>query len=315
MIGSGLKKFAKENNLQVAHGVAYGCFRGFTLTMCEGAGWKRLDFSTRFYDPAAQHALEAKVAEVDLMKTYRVQNLNIGQRAIAVIFYDKPGTMKKIPEFLDWFVPMLEESGASKADICSECGGKIMEGNSWVMIDGIVHAMHAPCKDKVKAELLDAKQQEVEEQGGSYFRGVVGAFLGAFVGAIIWALVLLAGYVASIVGLAIGFLAKFGYDLLKGKQGKGKFVILILAVIFGVIFGTLAADAIDLARGIAAGQLPGIAVGDIPALILILLLEDAEYLRAVMSNCGMGLLFAALGVFGLLRRTKQEVSAVRVIDL
>ena len=48
---------------------------------------------------------------------------------------------------------------------------------------------------------------------------------------------------------------------------------------------------------------------------IVLLLEDAEYLRTVMSNCGMGLLFAALGVFGLLRRTKQEVSAVRVIDL
>ena len=155
----------------------------------------------------------------------------------------------------------------------------------------------------------------MEEQGGSYLSGVLGAFLGALVGSVIWALVLLAGYVASIVGLAIGFLAKLGYDLLKGKQGKGKIVILILAVFFGVVFGTLAADAIDLARMIGSGELPDFVMGDIPSLILFLLVEDPEYMGAVLSNCGMGLLFAALGVFGLLRKTKKEVSSIRVIDL
>ena len=121
--------------------------------------------------------------------------------------------------------------------------------------------------------------------------------------------------ILSLVGLLIGFLAKFGYDLLKGKQGKGKMVILILAVIFGVVFGTLAADAIDVAMAIGSGEISGFVYGDIPALILFLLMEDAEYLRSVMANCGMGLVFAALGVFGLMRKTKQEVSGIRVIDL
>ena len=77
MIGSGLKKLANENGMKVAHGVAYGNFRGFALTMCEGSGWKRLDFTTRFLDPAAQNAFQAKLTEVDLKKTYRVQALNM----------------------------------------------------------------------------------------------------------------------------------------------------------------------------------------------------------------------------------------------
>ena len=315
MVGSALKKMAQENGMTVAHGVAYGVYRGFALTMNEGSGWKALQFATRFTDPTCRDELERKLNAVDLKRTYRVQSLEIGQRSVSTVFLDNPGTMKKINEFLDWFMPMLEESSATKTDICNECGCQTFGDDSWVLIDGVAHHMHNVCKEKVKATLLEEKQQEVEEQGGSYFRGILGAFLGALVGAIIWALVLLAGYVASIVGLAIGFFAKFGYDLLKGKQGKGKIVILILAVIFGVVFGTLAADAIDLARGIAVGQLPGIAYGDIPAVILILLIEDAEYMRAVMGNCGMGLVFAALGVFGLLRKTKREVSAVRVIDL
>ena len=50
MIGSGLKKLAEENGMTVAHGVAYGNLGGFSATFSEGAGWKRIDFATRFLD-------------------------------------------------------------------------------------------------------------------------------------------------------------------------------------------------------------------------------------------------------------------------
>lgn len=315
MIGSGLKKFAQENGMQVAHGVAYGAYRGFALTMCEGSGWKRLDFSTRFYDPAAQNALEAKLNEVDLKRTYRVQALEISGRSVAIVFLDNPGTMKKIRAFLDWIMPLLEGSGAAKAEICTECGCQMTADDSWVLIDGVAHHMHTACKDKVKRELAAEEQQRKEEETGSYLSGAVGALLGALIGAVAWALLLLLGYVASLVGLLIGFLAEKGYNLLKGKQGKGKIVILIIAIILGVVIGNFAADAIDLALAIGSGELYDFTYGDIPSLILFLLVEDAEYLRATLANCGMGLLFAGLGVFGLLRKTKQQVSGISVIDL
>ena len=315
MIGSGLKKLAKENNMQIAHGVAYGEYRGFALTMCEGSGWKRLDFSCRFFDSANSSALQNKLNEVDLKRTYRVQSLEIGSRSIAVVFHDNPGTMKKIQAFLDWFMPLLEEYGATKVKNCSECGSEILGGDSWVLIDGVAHHMHTSCKEKVKQELADEEEERLLEDTGSYVSGAAGALLGALLGAVAWALVLLLGYVASIVGLLIGFLAEKGYNLLKGKQGKGKVVILIIAVIVGVIAGTFAADAISLAQMIGSGELYEFAYGDIPMLILFLLMEDAEYMRATLSNCGMGLLFAALGVYGLLRKTKQQVSGIRVIDL
>ena len=122
MIGSALKKMAKENGMQVAHGVAYGAYRNFALTMNEGAGWKALEFATRIFDPAAEDTLKRKLNEVDLMRTDRVQDLVIGQRSIAIVFHDNPGTMKKIQAFLDWFLHLLEESGATKANICNECG-------------------------------------------------------------------------------------------------------------------------------------------------------------------------------------------------
>lgn len=315
MVGSALKKMAKENGMTVAHGVAYGAYRGFAVTMDEGGGWKALEFATRFANPTDQDALERRLNEVDLKRTYRVQSLVIGQRSIAIQFLDNPGTMKKIYAFLDWFVPLLEEYGATKAEICNECGGLTLGDDSWVLIDGVAHHMHTACKEKVKRELATEEQERREEAAGSHLTGAVGALIGALLGAVVWALVLLMGYVASVVGLLIGFLAEKGYNLLKGKQGKGKIVVLIVAIILGVVLGTLAADVIDLARAISSGELYDFTYGEIPTIIAFLLAEDAEYRGAVMSNCGMGLLFAGLGVFGLLRKTKKEVSGIRVIDL
>ena len=110
------------------------------------------------------------------------------------------------------------------------------------------------------------------------------------------------------VGLLIGWMADKGYDLLRGKQGKGKVAILIFAIIFGVVLGTFAADAIALGRKILNNELFGVTLTDIPKLIIRLLLTDGEYVRATLGNMGLGLLFAGLGVFGLLRKTGKSVS-------
>ena len=315
MIGSGLKKMAKENGMQVAHGVAYGAYRGFALTMNEGSGWKALEFATRIADPNAEEALKRKLNEVDLKRTYRVQDLVIGARSVAIVFHDNPGTMKKIQAFLDWFMPLLEESGATKATVCNECGAETMGDDCWVLIDGVAHHMHTSCKEKVKRELAEEAQAAKEEDTGSYLTGALGAIGGALIGAIVWAVVLMLGYVASLVGLLIGFLAEKGYNLAKGKQDKCKIAVLVIAVVLGVLAGTVLADGISLAQMIASGELYEFAYGEIPMLILFLMMNDAEYMTATISNCGMGLLFAALGVFGILRKTKKEVTGIRVIDL
>ena len=315
MVGSGLKKLAAENGMTVAHGVAYGTYRGFALTMSEGNGWKALEFATRFSDPAAANALEYKLNLVDMKRNYWVRDLVIGQRSIAVVFLDKPGTMKKIRAFLEWFMPLLEESGASKVNICNECGCDTMGDDSWVLIDGVAHHMHAACKEKVKRELAAEAQERMEEEGGSYLTGALGAAVGALIGAVVWALVLMLGYMAALVGLLIGFLAEKGYNLAKGKQTKGKVVILIIAIILAVLVGTLAADVFSIAGMIGSGELADFTYGEIPLLIWFLMVNDAEYLIATLSNVGMGLLFAGLGVFGLLRKAKNDVTGVRVTDL
>ena len=314
MIGTGLSKLAKENGMYIDGGVAYGSLMGFATTLSEGAGWKRIDIATRFADPSQATALQTAVNAVDVRKEYRVEQLTITPKVISIIFHDNPGTMKKLEAFIAWFYPMLGQYGASGVNTCMECGGDTTVGN-WYLIDGIAYYFHESCGQQVTALIAEDDKQRREEDTGSYVQGLLGALGGAVLGAVVWALVLMAGYVASIVGLLIGWLAEKGYNLLHGKQGKGKVAILILAIIVGVLLGTLAADGIALGQMIGNGELEGAVYGDIPAIILTLLLEDAEYSGATLSNVGMGLLFAGLGVFALLRKAGKEVADVKVKKL
>lgn len=314
MIGTGLKKLANQYGMGVSKGMAYGSLNGFATTMCEGNGWKRLDIATRFENPEQQKAFEAALYGVDVKRQYRVQTLQVNQRNINVVFHDTVGTMKKIEAFLAWFYPLLEQHGAQKADICTECGTQITSG-SWYAVDGIAYHMHDSCAEHVARELATDAQQRKEEDTGSYIRGFAGALIGALLGSVVWAVVLYVGYVASLVGLLIGWLAEKGYTLFKGKQGKGKIAILVIVIILGVLIGTLLPDVVVLAQMIDAGELPGLAYGDIPTLIMVVMAEDAEYMRGTLTNAGMGLLFAALGVFSLLRKTKREVTDVSIQKL
>ena len=314
MIGTGLRKLAQENGMKVAKGIAYGSLQGFAATMSEGSGYKQITFTTKFTDDEKRMAFISVIENSNLQKQYRVQNLGFSSRAARIIFFDNPGTMNKIREFIDWFIPLLREYGATPANICTECGCEITDGR-WLMVNGTAYYLHAACADKARRDIAATEQAEKEQRTGSYGLGALGAFLGAAIGAVVWAIVLNMGYLAALVGLLIGWLAEKGYTLLKGKQGKGKIAILIVAIIFGVVLGTFAADYITIVDMINAGELAGLTVADAPTFIIYLLSVDSEYLTATLGNIGLGLLFAALGVDALLKKANAEVADTKIVDL
>lgn len=314
MVGSGLKKFAQEQGMKVAKGVAYGSLRGFAATLSEGAGYKQILICTTFPDAQRKEDFLQQVNAMNPTKAYRVQRMGINQAGLQIVFADNLGTMKKIREFVDRFIPMLEASGATAFNVCSECGMEVTAGK-WVMINGWARFMHDACAQKAAREIGEENARRKEEKNGSYLRGSLGALLGSVIGAAAWALVLNLGYVASLVGFLIGWLAERGYNLLKGKQGKAKVAILIVAVILGVLLGNIGADVFTLIEMIGNGDLPGFVYGDIPGMIAIMFLADEAYRGAVIKNVLMGLLFAGLGVFSLLRKAGQEVADLKYIEL
>lgn len=313
MIGSGLKKLAKQHNMREDAGIAYGLLKGYATALSEGAGYKLITISTTFPEGQKEKLMELTQA-VNMEKEYRVKLWSFHPSGISIMFHDTVGTMKKIEAFIDWFYPLLAQVGATGGDVCRECGGSVAAGQWYLVGDFALH-LHESCGQKLQGELEAEEKERKDSDTGSYVQGAIGAVIGALLGAVVWGVVLYLGYVASIIGLLIGWLANKGYDLLKGKQGKGKIVILIFAVILGVLVGTLAPDAVYLGQMINDGELLGVTYGDIPYMIVTLLAQDSEYAGGVTSNAIMGLLFAALGVFGLLRRTKMEVSGTKVKKL
>ena len=314
MIGSGLKKLARTHGMTVYKGIAYGDLGGFSTTLSEGAGWKQIVFTTTIADPLKQMELQTILNGHDMKKEFRVTDLRIAPKSIHVMFHDTMGTMKKVYAFLDFFLPLLRNAGATGSHVCVECGCEVT-GGCWKCIGGVAYYLHSACADKVCRDIEAAEENRREEARGNYITGFVGALIGALLGAVVWTLVLMGGYVMSVIGLLIGFLAEKGYNLFRGKQGKGKVLILILAVIVGVIVGNMGAEVVYLFQMMNRGEIWGYSYADIPALILLVLVEDPEYLRYILSNMATGLMFAGLGVWSLLRRANAEVSATKVVDL
>ena len=313
MIGSAMKKLAAEYGMPVSHGVACGSMKGYGATMDDGAGYKRIVFATLIPDAVKLTVLRQRFEGRDLMKEYRVRQLDFAPKFINIVFHDNPGTMKKIRAFLEEFFPALEESGATGADICVECGGQITQG-TWKLIEGTAFHLHEQCAQRIARQVEEEKETQKLESRESYLSGLAGALIGAALGAAVWAAVLCMGYVASIVGFLIAFLAVKGYDLLRGKQGKGKLLILLVSVVLGVVLGTFGAYAYELGKMIASGEIYGFTYSDIPVMLLIMI-TDSEFLAAAGKDILLGLLYAVLGAWGIMNKTGKEVKDFRMIDL
>lgn len=210
MIGSGLKKFAEANGLSVGGGVGYGNLRGYQTTLSEGSGFKQMIIQTKFPDVERLNALQASLNSVNLQREYRVQQLSFAPNGIVIVFFDNPGTMKKMEAFTDWFFPQLAETGATGADICPECGEVLDTDGVWRMVSGVAGCYHPACAEKISQELVAESEARSQADDGTYIKGAIGALIGTLLGAVVWAIVLNAGFVASLIGLLIAFLADKG---------------------------------------------------------------------------------------------------------
>lgn len=149
--------------------------------------------------------------------------------------------------------------------------------------------------------------------------GILGAVVGALLGAVVWALVGMLGYIASIVGFLIAFLASKGYDLLHGRPGACKLVTLIVCVILAVLVGTLGTTAFQIHQVYVEENYSLYVTESVYFRVMIpLLLEDADFVASIVKDSLMGIAFAVLGCFGLLKATvakpKPQAPMAQVAD-
>lgn len=313
MVGSGIKKYAAANGLTVKNGVAYGIYRGYMLTLQEGSGWMSADFAICTTDEL-NGVLQGQLGQLlndETRKEYRIMELSLSKTRLAVKFFDNPGTIGKMEAFIDVICNKLSACEVPGQNYCAHCGQPIDSALSAqdIMVGGAVCQMHEACASSVERDVA-AVREEVQSQG-NMATGIIGAVLGGIIGAIPWALARSGGWFISLLGLFIGFASKKGYELLKGKECKAKAVVIILVSILAVILAEVAGYAFLFMSEYDITLLESL------ELFFLVLEADSAALGEVLGNLAMGLLFAGLGVFDVVRgifsaNSKKNTSLTRM---
>lgn len=312
MIGNGLKKYAAQKNFEGNNGVAYGVYNGYLVTLKEGLGYKSMTFAVAFQEESTMMAIRSILEDKALQKHYRLNGFAITGSHIEVRLVDQWGTMKRLDEFLDFFVEQLTARSIQGVGVCSVCGLTMNEsqGNR-VLLNGSVLQMHKSCMEQT---MNDREEFRTEVQKtGSVALGSIGATLGAVIGSIPWIIAYYFGWFVGWLGFLIGIAAKKGYELFRGKETKTKGIVIILVVVLTVVFAEFVTYMIAFHFEILADpELLDMSLNlfDMAQAIVWTFLEDAAFRSATLMDIALGWLFAGLGVFSTLREIFSEASAL-----
>lgn len=294
MVGSAIKKYAKEKGWQVKEGVAFGVYRGYMMSMQEGNGWKSLSVAARLETDAAMNSAYELLNDNNIKKDYRISDSKISQSAVTVTFIDNPGTMKRIIEFVDSFCDGLDSFGAKGVNYCSSCGMDLNGTGVPALMNGAVYMLHEGCLNRDDEQMNYAKEEKQKQ--GSVATGALGAFVGAIIGAIPWAVASYFGWFVGWFGFLIGLASKKGYELLNGKETKAKGIAIIISTIFCVIVAE--SVAIMVALGVMWSQEGSqFTILDVIYTYVYALVTDSSILTSVLADVALGLVFAALGTW------------------
>lgn len=156
-----------------------------------------------------------------------------------------------------------------------------------------------------------AKRKEEEtnlKNPVSFVLGFLGALAGALVGSIAWIVIGALGFIASIAGMAMGFASFYGYQFLKGPATSFRLVAVAASVLISLVFAEYSGMVIQILKESDA-QGWGLDLWTALA-ITPELLSNPEVISEMLPNFGLGLLFAALGTWGLFKNLSSAPAPV-----
>ena len=297
-----IKNIANENGMKISKNIAYGNVGGYMATLKGGYETSTISFSGAFTDECA-NKISAVLSDKEFIKEHHVMKFRVLRESVTAEFQNTFNTEKKMKGFIKAFPEVLKENGVIGDGFCTACGNTIESeaDSNIVLINGIAHRVHKGCTSSLN-ERADIEQAKHETEEKNLGKGILGAFLGSILGGVAWAIVYYIGYFASIVGLLIGFLATKGYEKLGGKVCKAKMPIILIATVFGAIFGQVVGDIAAIYVMMAP---EGYYLMDIPYLYMYAL-GDSEFMTTVLGNLAIGIIFALGGAIGILRKTSKE---------
>ena len=290
--------------MTVAKGIVYGETDGYLVTLYEGMGTKsvyvNLDLGGEGGD-VRRYRISEFLKEAQ--RKSRIAKYDVQPDGIAVDLVDSAGIRKRYPEFIDLLVGFLRQEGYTGAEVCSACGMTLSPGGFNLIREGL-HVKKL-CRSCVSArEMREVPQLDEVPEPNRIIAPTVGAVLGMAVGAIPWALVSMFGFFVGWLGFIMGLSIRKGYELFGGKPGRYKLFLIILLSIVGVVFAELLGSVASVYRELAKEGINSLKYS-IDFVIYVVRYEP-EIRGRLIGNTAFGMLFAMLGIFGLIRDTKQE---------
>ncbi len=308
MIGVPFLQVAQQFGLKYEQGVAYGILRDYPVTFLDGTGCHRIMITTRFMTPSQKDTLMDIINAQDLKGLYNIRKLQIAKKVIHIVFRGVPDTLEKVPSFVDWFFPLLEQNGATKATICPQCMELMAEDEvQWVLRDGAVaFRMHKHCAVDLKQSIA-AGSKSVAEEDRTLGKGIAGAALGALAGAVLWFLLQLINFFAPMAGAVTGWLVLFLYNKLGGSKGFARLPVLILASAVGIALGVVLAEIPTLVQLGAGWNVLGVFIHTMQT--------NYAFMSGIWGNLSMGLIFGGIGLYISLKSEARKTDEYVVTDL
>lgn len=333
MLDTSFRAIAAKHNLSIASGAAYGVVNGCFVTLSSGKEYQRISiYVGPQYAPDPNGADSPTVScAKQIIHTITTASgeennyalllqhdslpalvLNHAGSVVTVNFSADEAAIQGIERFIAEILPQI--AGITAPAHCILCGQPTNGEGCPVRLSGdTVVPMHAPCCEKA-AESFNAPT----DKSSNSALGIIGAVCGALIGAAVWAAIFQFGFITSIAGLLIGFLASCGYDLLKGRPGKAKLITVIVCCVIGVALGTLVGTLIPYYT--AFGELGMSTQARFEAISPSMpgwftymrgavSVEGAEFWKSLALNMGLGILFAGVGCLDLLRRSAEDSDA------
>ena len=309
MIGRSLKKYSTELGFKISHGVAYGKYKNYIVTLHEGVGWKAAGIAVSIADAVAVEKIKEVLSDTEFNKQYSIQQINITQDLIEIIFLDHLGTMKKLKPALDAIFHKLSENQVQGADYCSRCKNAFNGNHCQIIkVGNYVYGMHDACANSIENSML---KNNNDIKKGSVGGGVIGATIGAVVGAIPWAVAYYFGWFVGWLGFLIGLAAKKGYEIFKGRETKIKAAVIIIVTMLAVVLAEYATCLFTCFYQFKTDpefDYNSFSLGQVFSILNYAIVENNDLLVSMIIDVALGWLFAGLGIYSTIKNIFAETS-------
>ena len=230
----------------------------------------------------AQNNSRSKLVEYldNAQKDNKISEYSLEKNKLSAIYRENED--ESVENFLKVLLSYIKDIEGKS--ICDNCDNT--EGLSYYTNGSVFSLLCEKCGNETIARFEKDKSKAT-----NYAKGFLFSLIGALAGSVLWIIIGSFGFFASIAGLAISYCAFKGYEIAKGKFTRKGIVINIITIFIAFVFAQYAVLFIEFMK-----EYENLNLLDF-ILITPVLFTDLEFVKALLPDIGLGILFVFLGTY------------------